>query len=744
MRIRGTAIFWALVAVAMAATSCADVKQLIERPDKPVVAPVTPPKTTLTYQTPTVEAEAPPDEAAKAKIVTGSGRFIDAKAAALPRIEVTEEGDVILNFAGADIQDVVRSIMGMMLKLNYVLKPKVQGPVTVQTSRPLPRSALLATLESILRIHGAAIVRNAGVYKIVPVNEAPNSVMRPSIELPLRGQGQGFGIQIVPLEFISAQEMETILRPVSPPGAILRVDVPRNLLLLSGTRQERVNMLDVVSIFDVDWLAGMSVALVPLQAAEPKALLEDLRQVFGDAQDGPLAGVVRFQPIERLNSILVMTTRPEYLEKARSWIDRLDGGVEGGERTLHVYSVQNGRAADLADVLNQIFTDKESEPGGRQDRSATEREDQARDGADGDAIIRTRRGGTGATPDAQRRDRRTRRETALRPDRRRRGRRLAGETGPAAGPDARSPSAGAGVALPAGDAVRIIADEKNNALVILATPREYRSVLAALKKLDIRPLQVLIEATIAEVKLNDELRYGLQWFFKTGSSEFTLSTGDSAEILPTFPGFSYVLGLTDTRVVLDALDSVTDFKVISSPSLVVLDNQTATLTVGDEVPIATQQSTTNDADPRTINTIQFRDTGIILEVTPRVNAGGLVQLDISQEASDVVETVSSGIDSPTIRQRKITSSIAVQSGQTVALGGLIEEKETKTSTGIPILSRIPILGALFGSNAEISERTELLILITPRVIRNQREARIVTEELRKRVRALIPLDERIK
>ncbi len=267
-----------------------------------------------------------------------------------------------------------------------------------------------------------------------------------------------------------------------------------------------------------------------------------------------------------------------------------------------------------------------------------------------------------------------------------------------------------------------------------------------MQKLDIRPLQVLIEATIAEVSLNDELRYGLQWFFKSGASEFLLTEATSgAAVVPTFPGFSYLLGMTDIRVVLDALDSVTDFKVISSPQLMVLDNETATLTVGDEVPVATQQSTTTDeANPRTINSIQFRDTGIILEVTPRVNASGLVQLDISQEASEVVETSTSGIDSPTIQQRKVKSTIAIQSGQTVALGGLIKDKRTKSSTGIPVLSRIPILGALFGSKANTGTRTELLILITPQVIRNQREAQVVTEELRKRVRALAPLDERIK
>jgi general secretion pathway protein D len=614
------------------------------------------------------------------------------------------------------------------------LHPNVQGKVTIQTSRPVAREALLPTLESVLRIHGAAVVRNEGVYKVVPIAEAPSAGVRPSIDLPPGARGQGFGVQIVPLQYISAREMERILKPVSAQGAILRVDVARNLLLLTGTRQERLNLLDMVNIFDVDWLAGMSVALIPLKAADPKALMEDLQRVFGNNEDGPLAGVVKFQPIERLNSILVITSRSEYLDKAQSWIERLDGGIEGGERALHVYLVQNGRATDLADVLNQIFGDSTSGSKSRRSENRQGRTTRSELGRADGTRSDPKRGTT--TPPAT--------TTTSGQSSAAQFIGQAREVNPTSAPPTANATSGQGVVAKA-DTVRIIADKKNNALIILATTREYRSILAALAKLDIRPLQVLIEATIAEVKLNDELRYGRQWYFKSASSEFTLSNAGTTgpNLTGALPGFSYLLGITDARVVLDALDSVTDFKVISSPQLMVLDNETATLTVGDEVPIATQQSTTTDSNPRTINTIQFRNTGIILTVTPRVNASGLVQLDVSQEASNVVATVTSGIDSPTIRQRKIESSVAIASGQTVALGGLIDERETKISSGLPVLSRIPILGALFGSKTQTGERTEILILITPRIIRNQMDARVATEELRNRVRALIPLDKRI-
>jgi len=272
-------------------------------------------------------------------------------------------------------------------------------------------------------------------------------------------------------------------------------------------------------------------------------------------------------------------------------------------------------------------------------------------------------------------------------------------------------------------------------------------VSEALRKLDIMPLQVLIEATIAEVTLNDELRYGLQWFFKTGGdSELTLSEAASGAAAQIFPGFSYLFQTGgDVRVVLNALDSITDVNVISSPQLMVLDNQTARLQVGDQVPIATQSSVSvTDPDAPIVNQIQFLDTGVILNVTPRVNAGGMVILEIEQQVSDVVATTTSGIDSPTIRQRQISSTVAVQSGETIALGGLIRESSSHTSSGLPILKDIPVVGALFGKTSNDTTRTELLVLITPRVVSNQDEARAVTDELRRRLRAVIPLEIKVQ
>jgi general secretion pathway protein D len=258
------------------------------------------------------------------------------------------------------------------------------------------------------------------------------------------------------------------------------------------------------------------------------------------------------------------------------------------------------------------------------------------------------------------------------------------------------------------------------------------------------PLQVLIEATIAEVTLNDRLEYGLQWFFSAGNNSFTFSTGETGTVAPTFPGFAYVLGTGDVRVVLNALTQVTDVKVISSPQLLVLDNEVARLQVGDEVPIVTRTAVSvGDPDAPVVNEVEYRDTGVILDIVPRVNSSGLVVLDILQEVSDVTETTSSAISSPTIQQRRIASTVAINSGETVALGGLIRDNNTNTVTGVPVLSDIPILGNLFKTTTDSVRRTELLVLLTPRVVRDRHDARVITDDLRKRLRALDPLAPKI-
>ncbi len=724
-----TAALAALLAVSLAGCETATVDAPPEEARAVVVQPQQPDPLPAGDEARPLEGLAPLGEGVggvtEAEVFRGTGVLTRRLATDPLNVTIQDNGEVTLNFANADIREVVDVVLGETLGVSYIIDPKVQGQITARTSRPLSRKAVIPALENILALNGAALTLDGGIYKVVTLQQAANALTRPIVAPTRRDLARGYGIHVIPLRFASAQATADILKPFVAPGRVLRVDPARNLLIFAGTGTEAADVMDMVTVFDVDWMAGMSFALFPVQVADAKDLVADLETVFLEG-DSPLKGVVRFVPIERLNAVLAISTQPAYLDRAQTWIDRLDRGAEGAGRRIFVYHVQNSRAADLAEVLGRIFETEISE------RRATPPPELA----------------PGLSPVTIAPEPAPRRAPAE-------GEAAAAPAGAQPAPVRPAPVRAASVprrndlgaiaAIEESGNIRIIADEKNNALVILSTAAEYRMIEATLRRLDITPLQVLIEVTIAEVTLNDNLRYGLQWFFESGDSSITFSTLSSGLVESAFPGFSYFFNGADARVALNLLTEITDVRVISSPQLMVLDNQSARLQVGDQVPIATQSAVSiTDPDAPIVNSIQFRDTGVILEVTPRVNASGLVVLDIFQEVSTVEETITSDIDSPTIRQRSIESTVAVQSGDTVALGGLIQDKNEDAISGIPLLSSIPILGNLFKTTAVVTNRTELLVLITPRVVRNRREALEVTEELRRRLSTLGPLEQRIQ
>ena len=716
-----------LIGVGLAA--CAD----LERALQPKVAAPAPAAAAATLPPPELApvasagaiVETTAAEAPAPSVYPGTGVFIDADGLATASGAQPAAGDVTLNFADTDIREVVRAILGGILEVNYIIDPKVSGTITVQTSRPLARSALLTTLESILQANGAAMVPENGGYRIVPLASALSGLA----PLGLNARQPGFGVHVVPLRYIAASEMAKIIGTLASERNIVSTDAARNLVILAGSQSERATMLETVELFDVDWLAGMSFGLFPLQNTDAETLTQELEVVFGVDGAVPLGELVRFVPVERLNSVIVISPSVDYLERAQTWIARLDRDVDAAGQRIYVYYVENGRAVDLADVLNEVFDLRASTGEGVRLAPGL---DQATLYAEGTARV---------ARELQAQDAR-----------------LTGAalSGAAAEGDAPAPppepvgaapvrETGAGIALSASSDIRIIADEANNALVILATSTEYRMIEAALSKLDVVPLQVLIEATIAEVTLTDDLEYGVQWFFQSGNSQFNLNETLPVRAFPAFAGFSYLFSTaSDARVTLNAIASVTDLNIISSPSLMVLDNQTAEIQVGDQVPVASQSAVSvTDPSAPIVNSIEYFDTGVILRVTPRVNAGGLVTMEIEQEVSDVVPTVTSGIDSPTIQQRRIKSVVAIQSGETVTLGGLIRDDQARSNSGIPLLREIPLLGKLFSTTTEGAARTELIVLITPRVVSNQLEARQVTDELRQRIRAVAPLGEKL-
>ncbi|QEX16478.1 type II secretion system protein GspD [Hypericibacter terrae] len=578
-------------------------------------------------------------------------------------------------------------------------------------------------------MNGVTIIQSGQVYEVLPVAEAGGRGLSPSNGY--ESLAIGASVRIIPLRYVSAQQIAGTLDSLKPVGGGIRVDATRNVLIAWGSQVDLASIADFVSVLDVDWLSGMSFGLLPLHVADANQVSLELSQIFLDGGGQP--GAVRLVPIDRLNAILVIAKQPTYLEAARQWAVRLDQVSDSGN-TVRVYSVQNRRAADVAKILGQLFSDGTSRP----------------EAVDASVVA------PGLTP--------TRTDTALDSS-------SGGDQGFEMGQQQPSgfnssisnsePNSAAtdsimdsplprpvnasnattiqDLTIGAGLRARIIADDANNALVVLGSAQAHKTIESALKQLDVLPLQVLIEATIAEVTLNDELRYGLRWFFQSGDSTAILTAGASSAISGLFPGFSYLFSSDNVIVAFNALKKITDVQVILAPSLLVLDNQTARLQVGDEVPIATQSavSVTDPASP-IVNQIEFRDTGVILKITPRVNAGGLVLLDISQEVSDVVKTTTSDLDSPTIQQRKIESTVSIQSGQTIALGGLIRDRRENGKTGVPILGDIPLLGNLFSETDKTGARTELLVLLKSTVIRGPDQARAMTEELRRKLSEVRP------
>ena len=647
------------------------------------------------------------DAPASGVIVRGDPRLTGPAPTSASRPYVAHPGDVTLNFPATDVHDAAKAILGDILGLNYAVDAAVSGNVTVETAQPVSKDDVLPIFETALKAANFGLVRRGHVYTIVPLAEA-------------RRQGQlvtendpGYGTEAMVLRFVNASDLKKILDPLVPDNSVAQPDPDRNILMVTGTATDRRSIRALVSQFDVNWLHGMSFALFVPKRTSAQAMVSELEQVI-NAPGAPTRGFVRLITIERLNGVVAITSQPQYLADVRRWITMLDQRNGENERRLFVYRVQNGRAADLAAVLASAF-------GAAPATSPTATPGAASPAPSPFPLSST----SGTTTSAS-------------------GTTSAMGTSAVANPATSAPAAPTTQTVSLGrpgQTLTITSDDTNNAVVVYGTAREYAIVEDALRKLDIVPLQVMIEAVITEVTLNDALQYGVQWYFQDGQGQAALSQGPTAVPVQAFPGFSYLFNNGHSiTATLNALSNVTNIKVVSSPTLMVLNNHTAAIEVGDQVPIATQSAVSvQNPDAPIVNSIEYRDTGVILRVTPRVNDGGLVLLDISQEVSDVADTPTSGIQSPTIAQRSIASSLAVQDGQTIAMGGLIRDNQTRGRQGIPLLGDIPLIGNLFSSTDNQRKRTELLVLLTTHVVHNAEDARAVTEELRRKIQSVEPL-----
>jgi len=653
-----------------------------------------------------------------------------------------QAGDVTLNFVDTDIREIARTILGTTLKLNYTIDPNVHGTGTIDTGTPLPRSALLPTLETLLNANGATLIERNGVYAVVPI-AAGNTTNALS-----GANAIGAGTQVVPLRYAAARDLAKVLEPYVAEGGKITADAGRNALLVSGDAAVRETLASLVRAFDIDILAGQSYALFPVGDGDPSKLAGELEKVFQSQGEGPLGGLVRVLPMERVNAVLVVSSQPRYIDAAKRFVGLMNRVEDATARSWHVYYVQNGQSADLELLLQRAFTPRNVSPTGPPPGTTAPGTEQLTigggrapgggmtgfGGAGSTAGLGGAAGGAGATtglPGAAG------------------GAGAAGGLGagipqPAAAAEAVPPATeplstetGAGGGAAPENRMRIIANRRNNALLIYATPSEYAVIEGMLRKIDIIPLQVLIEATIAQVELNDSLQYGTQFFFKADHVANTLGPGPGIPTNATlgnltFPSTSpfYILSKTP-NFALAALASVTKVKVLSAPQVMVLDNEPARIQVGQQVPVLTGQISTALAVPTTTNSVDYHATGVIMQVTPRVNSGGLVALDIAQEVSDVAAQATNTVaGSPTFDDQTFRTRVVVQDGQTIGMAGLIRDNISNGNSGIPFLKDIPILGTLVSTQDNSRMRTELLVLITPHVVHDQRDARALTEDLR--------------
>ncbi|RBM08228.1 type II secretion system secretin GspD [Novacetimonas cocois] len=660
-------------------------------------------------------------------------------------VQMTPSGTVTLDFADTDIRDVVAQILGNVLHVNYTIDPAVTGTVTLHTATPLPSSEMLPVLQMLLSEVGATLGRVGDLYRVTPGAARPAGMAAGAGAagagpVALAEDPAMAGSIMVPLHYAGAEDLAKALQPFIQGSGHVSAVSGANALLVAGDPVTRNTIVDLIHAFDVDMLAGQSYALLPVSSGAARDMASALQEALR-GHGGALAQVVRVIAMARVDAVLVVASSARYIADTRRLFDLLERTRRTTMRTWHVYYIQNTNANDAAYILQQAFTpdDVTAQP--------TQPPQANIPGAGQQAIMGMTGGGglsglggmqSGGTLGG--------------------GTSLAGGTGIMPGvtqPGAQGGAAGGtqpanvnpllgGLDNTAGGngrvrGMRIIPSTQHNALLIYATDQENDTIEDMLRKVDILPVQVRIDAVIAEVQLNDALRYGTQFFFKSGgingvlsSNSQTITTGKlaSAAFSHTLPGFiiGSASGSGGAPIALDALQNVTKVHVLSSPQIMVLDNQPARLQVGQLVPIQTgSQSSTIGTS--IYNQFTYQPTGVIMQVTPRVNNGGLVTLDISQEVSSVSSTSSSTVN-PTFNDRSVTSRVVIQDGQTLGLAGLITDTSSRNNSGIPWLKDIPVLGILAGDQSNNRQRTELLVLITPHVMHDQRDAQALTADLR--------------
>ncbi len=655
--------------------------------------------------------------------------------------------NIVLNFEAADLREVIRNILGDILGEAYLIDPSVNGQVTIRSTGGLNGDALYATLETLLRMNNATMIKEKGVYKILPAAAGVKGSVTPQLGNSQRPLPKGFSVQIVPLKYVSASEMMSILEPFAKDAQAMRADDTRNLVILSGTELELRHLMETIDMFDIDWMAGMSVGVFTLKYADVASVGEEMQAIMGTSEGALFAGGAKFIPIERLNAIMVLTPRAEYLDEIKIWIDRLDDVGMGDVPRLYVYALKYSRADRVAPLLQQAFTGRSSTgtisqptlaPGVTATRASSltggssSRTSTRNTGATSTRNTTMNRAGTTAINRAGTTTSRTGATTT------------ANRPGVASTAASRTTTSRGGVVSVSGSGmglaqdIEVVADEDNNAILIVATPREYELVEQALKKLDVPQRQVMIEVTLAEVKLNDQTSYGSKWWFSSGDIYGGLGAvsplGAPGEIANNMFNLVIKPGKSIDAII-NATGEASNVKLVANPHIAALDNQEATIDVTDQIPVRSTTYVGSGTNDNVTSDYRYIDVGVRLRITPHINEGGNVSMETEIEFSgkDVgASDLEVGV-APPLTNRAITTQLMVPSGGTMVIGGLIRDDVNDSNQGIPYLSRVPVLGGLFGSQSWSNTRTELVIFITPRVVHDNETRRAIIQDLRYRM-----------
>jgi general secretion pathway protein D len=687
-----------------------------------------------------------------------------------PAAPAASGGMISLNFTRADLVEIIH-IIAQHLRLTYTIDPEVKGTVTINSAEPLKAEDLLPIFHQVLRMNGAVAVRSGNLYRIVPIKDG-KSIARPA------GQSRedSFALQIVPVHYFTVMEMKRLLTPFLMSGGEI-VENPRgNFLIIIDLPSNIQRLVEIAELIDVQVFAGTRMEIYQPKVASAEELAQEMikiMQSFSASVPQTESFNAQFIALPRINQLLVISHSEAAWTYAKRWIDRIDVVAEGPGRRIFIYPVENSKAADLADVLGQALglptsTARASSPSLQTLHRAT-----------------PGGGGTGTSTGMGR----TTSSTS--------GFGTTSQTGgapfsgfaaiPAPGqpapqvspapfplpvpgqPRPGTPTPGApGVPGAPGakpeEQLRIVADPGTNSLIIYGTAQEFQNIRNILRDLDAVPRQVLMDVLIAEVTLSNDEFFGIDYeigqgnrtiFNQTFGSRGSVLTGvlgglaglAEGETIRSFPGgISGIIGSSQTvRALVNALQKDSRARILSSPSVLATDNKPARIQVGSEEPVATGSITTQVGTAASSTTIQYRNTGRIVTIIPQVNSQGLVNLQILAEVSQRGLPVVIGQDQfPSFDTRQAETTAIVQNGDTLVIGGIITEDKNRSRSGIPYLMDLPVFGRFFGSTDDSVRRTELIMLITPNVIRNRQESKVVTEEFKAKLSAVKSELERIQ